>query len=460
MLIIFKRKPLSPFHIFIVEDDPWYGEVLAYHLSLNPDYRVSRFVTGQECLGKLHLKPDLVTIDFSLPDMTGDKLYSRIREVDPAVPVIIISAQEKIAVAVELLKMGVKDYLVKDESTKELLWNAVIRIRETQSLKKEVEHLREELGQKFSFEHLIIGQSEALKKVFGLMNKAITTHINVSISGETGTGKEVVAKAIHYNSPRNKKAFVALNMAAIPRELVESELFGHEKGSFTGALTRKVGKFEEANGGTIFLDEIAEMDLGLQTKLLRVLQERELTRVGGNEKIKLDVRLIVATHKNLAEEVRKGTFREDLYYRVMGLPIELPPLRERGTDILVLARHFVKDYAAQNGLGEITLAPEAQDKLMTYPFPGNVRELKAVMELAVVMCDGKQITAGDLTFNSLRGEEPFVSGEKTLRQHTCDIIHHYLKKYDNDVNRVADKLDIGKSTIYKMIQTGEINLPR
>jgi len=312
---------MSAYNIFIVEDNRWYGEILQYHISLNPDYKVTRFETGKELLDKLYLQPDLITLDFSLPDMLGDKLYQKIREVNSQIPVIMISSQENIAVAVSLLKMGVSDYLVKDESTKDLLWNSIIKIRETQSLKKEVETLREELGQKFSFEKTIIGQSDALKKIFAMMEKASKTNINVSITGETGTGKEVVAKGIHYNGDRRKKAFVPVNMAAIPRELIESELFGYEKGAFTGAISRKTGKFEEANGGTIFLDEIAELDLAVQSKILRVLQEREVVRVGGNEKIKLDIRVIVATHKNLAEEVKKGNFREDLYYRIIGLPI-------------------------------------------------------------------------------------------------------------------------------------------
>ena len=199
---------MEGYNIYIVEDDPWYGEILAYHLSLNPDYKVTRFESGKDCLAKMSEKPDLVTIDFSLPDMKGDELFKKIREVNPHVPVIIISAQEEVSVAVNLLKMGVNDYLVKDEATKDLLWNSVIRIRENQSLKKEVEHLREELGQKFSFQKTLIGQSENLKKVFTMMEKSIKTNINVSITGETGTGKEVVAKAIHYNSDRKKKNFV------------------------------------------------------------------------------------------------------------------------------------------------------------------------------------------------------------------------------------------------------------
>lgn len=445
------------FNIFIVEDDPWYGEILSYHLSLNPDYKVTRCESAKDCLSKLSSKPDLITIDFSLPDMQGDELFKKIREVNPNVPVVIISGQEEVAVAVKLLKMGVSDYLVKDEATKDLLWNSVVRIRENQSLKKEVENLRHELGQKYSFEKTLIGQSEKLKKIFMMMEKAVKTNINVSITGETGTGKEVVAKAIHYNSDRRKKNFVAVNMAAIPKELIESELFGYEKGAFTGALARKLGKFEEANGGTIFLDEIAEMELSLQSKILRVLQEREVTRIGGNEKIKLDIRLLVATHKNLADEVKKGNFREDLYFRIMGLPIELPPLRERGNDILILAKHFAEEFAKENKLGAINFTNDAKQKLLNYPFPGNVRELKAVIDLSVVMCENNEVDADDITFNSTMREEFFLSQTKTLRQHTCDIVKYYLEKNNNDVVATARILDIGKSTIYKMIQDGELD---
>lgn len=448
---------MEAYSIFIVEDDPWYSEILAYHLGLNPDYKVTRFENGKDCIAKMHLRPDLVTIDFSLPDMQGDELFKKIREVNPSVPVIVISSQEDVYVAVNLLKMGVNDYLIKDEATKDLLWNSVIRIRENQSLKKEVESLREELGQKFSFQKTLIGQSESLKKVFRMMEKATKTNINVSITGETGTGKEVVAKAIHHNSDRKRKNFVAVNMAAIPRELIESELFGHEKGAFTGAVARKAGKFEEANGGTIFLDEIAELDLSQQNKLLRVLQEREVVRVGGSEKVNLDVRVIVATHKNLADEVKKGNFREDLYFRIIGLPIELPPLRERGDDILILAKHFADEFAKENKMGTFQFTPEARTKLLGYTFPGNVRELKSVIDLAVVMCENHKIGADDITFTSAKKDLVFDSEQKTLRQYTCDIIKFYLKKTNDDVIATANLLDIGKSTIYKMMQAGELN---
>jgi two-component system, NtrC family, response regulator AtoC len=447
---------MESYSIFIVEDDPWYGEILQYHLSLNPDYHITRFASGKDCLANLHKKPSLITIDYSLPDTNGIELFKNIRAINPDIPIIVISGQEDVTTAVDFLKMGVNDYIVKDDNTKDLLWNAVIRIRENQSLKKEVEHLREELGQKYEFEKIIKGSSPAIKKIFALMGKAARTNINVSVTGETGTGKELVAKAIHYNSERKKKAFVAVNMAAIPSELIESELFGHEKGAFTGAIARKIGKFEEADKGTLFLDEIAELDLSLQSKLLRVLQERELIRVGGNEKVKLDVRLIVATHKNLASEVKKGAFREDLYYRIMGLPVELPPLRERENDILILAKFFVDEFCRDNKISVPQLNADAKEKLMKYNFPGNVRELKAMIDLAIVMSDGAEVKADDISFASVAGDDFFLAEEKTMKEYTLHIIQHFLKKYDNNVLKVADKLDMGKSTIYKMIQNNEL----
>jgi DNA-binding NtrC family response regulator len=449
---------MEQFRIFIVEDDPWYGEILEYHLSLNPDHEIYRYTTGKDCIANLSKKPNLISIDYSLPDTNGVELLKKIKQFNSDIPVIVISGQEDITTAVDLLKKGASDYFIKDDNTKELLWNAVGRIKERSSLVKEVEELKEELGQKYDFNKAIKGNSPALIKIFSLLEKASRTNINVSITGETGTGKEVIAKAIHYNSERKKKPFVAVNMAAIPRELIESELFGHEKGAFTGALTRKIGKFEEANKGTIFLDEIAELDMSLQSKILRVLQERELVRVGGSEKVMLDCRLIVATHKNLLDEVKKGNFREDLFYRIMGLPIDLPPLRERGNDVLVLSKFFLEEFCKANKMSAISISPEAKDKLMKYKFPGNVRELKAIIDLSAVMCDGTTIKEDDIYFASASNSDISVDQEKTLKDYTTDIIKHFLKKYDNNVVKVADKLDIGKSTIYKMIQNNEITL--
>ncbi|PUZ26478.1 regulator [Chitinophaga parva] len=444
------------FKIFIVEDDPWYGEILQYHLGLNPDYEVTLLKTGKECLAQLSKKPDLVTIDFSLPDLNGEELFRKIRATQPHLPVIVISAQDKITTAVSLLKLGVDDYLVKDDHTKELLWKSIIRIRENLSLKEEISELKAELKTKYDYSNTIVGNSAAIRQVFRLIDKAAASTINVSITGETGTGKEVVAKAVHYHSPRASQPFVAVNMAAIPKELVESELFGYEKGAFTGAQQRKTGKFEEANGGTLFLDEIGELELGIQSKLLRVLQEKELTRLGGNGKVKLDFRLVVATHKNLADEVRKGHFREDLYYRIVGMPIVLPPLRERREDILLLAQHFLKLYSKENKDTEYKLSADARQKLVQYPFPGNIRELKAAVELAAVMSEHHQIEAADITFMSDLTKDPLEGKEMTLREYTRLIIKNYLEKYQDNVVLVAEKLDIGRSTIYKMMQTGEL----
>jgi DNA-binding NtrC family response regulator len=248
---------------------------------------------------------------------------------------------------------------------------------------------------------------------------------------------------------------VAVNIAAIPRDLIESELFGHEKGSFTGAITRRIGKFEEAEGGSIFLDEIGEMDPNLQAKLLRVLQEREVTRIGGNQVIKLDVRIIAATHKDLAEEVKGGRFREDLYYRLLGLPIHLPPLRERGTDVILIAKHFLDQFAHDNQMSKFKISQEAQEKLLQYPFPGNIRELKSMIELAAVMTEDKEIRAQDISFNSTTRMESFLYQEMTMQNFMYRIIRHYLNKYDNNVLEVASKLDIGKSSLYRYLKEME-----
>ncbi|MGI4864392.1 MAG: sigma-54-dependent transcriptional regulator [Janthinobacterium lividum] len=446
----------TPFTIFIVEDDPWYGQLLHYHLSLNPDDAVHLWTSGQECLDHMHLRPDVVTIDYSLPDISGDKLLGRLRQRWPEVPVIIISAQSRITTAVELLKAGAADYLVKDDNTKDLLWNAIQRLRETNHLREQVKRLEDQLQSKYDFSKILKGHSTAIESLFGLMEKAAQTPVNVSITGETGTGKELVAKAIHMKSARHKKPFVAVNMAAIPAELLESELFGHEKGAFTSAIARKIGKFEEANGGTLFLDEIGDLNPSIQAKLLRVLQERELQRVGGNECIKLEVRLITATHKSLAAEVKSGNFREDLYYRIIGLPLALPPLRERGSDVLFLAKHFVDEFCREYQRPPLALSLAAQDKLRAYAYPGNVRELKTVVELAAVLSNGTEIQAADVVFAPAGREAGFLDAEKTLREYTRTIVRHYLDKYKDNVPTVAQKLDVGKSTIYKMIQDGEV----
>lgn len=441
-----------PLKIFVVEDDLFYGELLKRHLALNPDNEVRLFKTGKECLDKLYLKPDVVSLDYGLPDVSGDKILKKIKEDYPELPVIIVSGQEDIQTAVRLLRGGAYDYFVKDADTKDRLWNTVNNIRRHKDLRIELDELKDEIELKYSFRNIMKGSSSALKKVFSLMEKAIHSNITVSISGETGTGKELVAKAIHYNSPRAKKPFIPINVSAIPNELIESELFGYEKGAFTGANTRKTGKFEVAEGGTLFLDEVAEMNANMQTKLLRVIQEKELTRVGGHDVIKTNVRLIVATHRNLAEEVQKGRFRQDLYYRLLGLPIELPPLRQRGLDIILLAKVFVQKYCKENGLEQKMFTKKAQERLMSYSYPGNVRELAAIVELAAVMSDGKFIEEQHISFNSAGAPLDILSEETNLAGYNIKIIRYFLEKYDGNVVLTAEKLGIGKSTLYRMLK--------
>lgn len=445
----------DPVRIFVVEDDPAYAKFLKYVLGLNPDFEVEFFTSGKDCLNNLHKDPAIVTLDYSLPDMPGEKVLNDIRSHDPNISVIIVSAQEKIGTAVELLKLGAFDYITKDQETKDRILNSINNARNKTSMIKEIDHLKKEISGKYEFEKSIVGASPALRKIFDLLEKACATNISVSISGETGTGKELVAKAIHYNSKRKSKPFVAVNLAAIPRELLESELFGHEKGAFTGAATRRIGKFEEAEGGSIFLDEIGDMEASLQAKMLRVLQEREVTRVGGNQVIKLDVRVISATHKDLGEEVKAGKFREDLYYRLLGLPIHLPPLRERGSDVIVIAKHFLDQFTKDNQMPRMKISPEAQAKLMQYPFPGNIRELKSIIELSAVMAADHEITPQDISFNTSTRIESFLYQEMTMEQYMYRIIRHFLNKYDNNVLEVARKLDVGKSSLYRYLKEME-----
>jgi two-component system, NtrC family, response regulator AtoC len=438
--------------IFIVEDDEWFGQLLEYTLKLNPDYEVTLFSNAKDCLAKLNEKPHLITVDYRLPDLDGTSLIKEIKKYDSDIEVLAISGQEDIETAVELLKAGAYDYIVKSKDIRDRLMTTVSNVLKSIDLKERVVSLQKELGQKFDFRKTIIGDSPAIKKVFEYIDKAIKTNITVTISGETGTGKELVAKAIHYHSDRKKGNFVAVNVSAIPSELIESELFGHEKGAFTGAANTRKGKFEEANGGTLFLDEIGEMEASMQAKILRVLQEREFVRVGSNKTIKTDCRLIVATHRNLFDEVKSGKFREDLYYRIYGLPIELPPLRERNSDILILSKHFLNEFCKENKMPVKKLSVDARKKLLNYPYPGNIRELKAIIDLAAVMANHDTITDEDIQFNSRDAMSNILGEELTLKEYTMKIIRYYLKKYDDNIKLVAQKLDIGQSTIYRLLK--------
>lgn len=446
----------SPFRIFAAEDDETYARLLRYLFELDPENEVRIFGRGQDLLTALADKPHLVTLDYSLPDFLGTDLLKRVKSLYPDVPVLLISGQEDISTAVALLKSGAYDYICKDAEIRERLLNSLGNLKRNYELQTELAALRQEVQHKYEFEKAIIGNSAAIRRTYALLEKASQSQITVSVTGETGTGKEMVAKAIHYNSSRRNKPFVPVNVAAIPSELLESELFGHEKGAFTGAVARRLGKFEEAQGGTLFLDEIGEMPLSLQAKILRVLQEREVVRIGSNTPIKLDIRLIVATHRSLNDEVKEGRFRQDLYYRLLGLPIHLPPLRERENDVLLLARHFLDTYAKENKEAPKKLSPSASARLKQYPWPGNVRELKAVVELSAVMATGGVIEEEDIVFSSLEDNLlDFSAGGTNLDDYIFRIVRHYMNLHQDQVQKVADVLQVGKSTIYRYLKTME-----
>jgi DNA-binding NtrC family response regulator len=375
----------------------------------------------------------------------------------------LISSQADISTAVELMRHGATNYLVKDPTTPDRLWQLLAQAQHQPPAGRPA---RKQAAPQATSTNLLLGEHASMQRVRELVSKAARTTITVSITGETGTGKELVAQAIHAQSERAGHPFIAVNMAAIPRELLESELFGHEKGAFTGASARRIGHFEAANGGTLFLDEIGDLELPLQAKLLRVLQERVVTRLGGSKAVPFDVRLVVATHRDLAAEARAGRFREDLYYRLLGLPIELPALRTRGNDLLLLADFFVNNFSQYNRLPVRGFDAEARKRLLAHSFPGNVRELRAVVELAAVLAEGSHIRATDLP--SLEGSPvsreteapPAAESTLSLREQTLAIMQNTLNSTKGDVVAAAGRLRIGRSTIYRLLQSGELHLPR
>lgn len=388
---------MSITRIFIVEDDQFLGSVIKLTLEKLDNVDVSYFSEPEECLRNLHRNPHIVSIDYLLPGMNGIELMEKIKNYNQEIQCIVVSGQEKLDVVIDTYKRGAVDYIIKNENAIVNLENSVKNLCKVVSLKQENEHLKDLIVDRNKY-NTIMGNSSAVLKTLRLIQKVEKSNIMVLVTGQSGTGKELVAKAIHYNSPRSRKPFVTVNMGAIPSDLIESELFGHEKGAFTDARERRIGKFEEANEGTIFLDEIGEMDLHLQTKLLRVLQEKEVTRIGSNKSIKLDVRVVAATNRNLLQEVKEGRFREDLYYRLQGFLIHLPPLYERGDDVVMLSKKFLNEFCNENKLGPISISKEATQRLLSYNWPGNVRELKAVIERAAIMADNNLITEDDLIF--------------------------------------------------------------
>jgi DNA-binding NtrC family response regulator len=384
--------------VFVVEDNTFFSQLIKQKLEQNDHIEVELFESGAAFRNNLHRNPDIVILDYSIPDTNGIDLLREIKHYNNDIKTILLSGQEKVEVVIEAFEHGAEEYIKKDDNALTLLDLKVTKHLGSVDLRKEVETLREQIIDRNKY-HKIIGESQAILKVLRLVQKVEKTNMLALITGESGTGKELIASAIHYNSDRRNKPFVAVNVAAIPEDLIESELFGHERGAFTGADTKRIGKFEEANEGTIFLDEIGEMDVHMQTKLLRVLQESKITRLGSNKEIPLNVRVIAATNKNLAQRVKDGKMREDLYYRLQGFLIHLPPLRERENDILLLSRTMLNQFCTSNRLPVKSFSADAIQKMMAHPWSGNVRELKAFVERSVLISDGDTIEAEDLIFS-------------------------------------------------------------
>jgi len=384
--------------IFVVEDNEFFANMIKQKLEMNDQCEVSLFHSGDSFRSQLHQNPDMVILDYNLPNANGIELLKEIKNFNNQIKTILISGQERIEVVLEAFEHGAEEYIKKDENALALLALKVEKHTGDVNLRKEVDNLRDQIIDRHRYDK-IIGESQEILKVLRLIQKVEKTNMLALITGESGTGKELVASAIHYNSNRKNKPFVCVNVAAIPEDLIESELFGHERGAFTGADSKRIGKFEEANEGTIFLDEIGEMDINLQTKLLRVLQESKITRLGSNKEIPLNVRVIAATNKNLAQRVKDGKMREDLYYRLQGFLIHLPPLRERGNDILLLAKSMLRQFCESNRIPTKSFSPEALKDMMKHPWSGNVRELKAFIERAVLISDGEIIQEEDLIFS-------------------------------------------------------------
>ncbi len=352
-----------------------------------------------------HTDLDAVVTDMKMPHLDGIGLLERIKKINPDLPVIMMTAYGTIEKAVEAMKKGAYDYITKPFSNEELKVT-IRKAVDIYRLVKENRYLNQELRNQYNFGN-IVGKSKPMQEIFSLIQKVAKTRATVLITGESGTGKELVARAIHYNSPRQNKPFISVNCAALPESLLESELFGHEKGSFTGAVSMRKGRFELADKGTLFLDEVSEMSPTLQVKLLRVLQEREFERVGGTKTLKVDVRIIAASNRDLKEEVEAGHFREDLFYRLNVVHIHLPPLRERPDDIPLLVAHFLQKYAQEVGRQRVEISPEALNLIYTYTWPGNVRELENAIERAVILSSGQEITPEHLPPHLFQSQQSY-----------------------------------------------------
>ena len=385
---------MEPLRIVVVDDEPAQRDLIGGFLA-KQGHEVFPAASGAEALA--HVKDrqvDLVLSDCRMPGMSGPELLLGIKAVNPEVPLILMTAYGTVETAVQAMKDGAADYLTKPLDLEELLLR-LARVAEQSRLRSEVRDLQARLVERHRLEG-IIGESGRMQEVLALAKRVAPSNATVLIRGESGTGKELIARAIHFNSPRAGGPLINLNCAALPEQLLESELFGHEKGAFTGAVAQRKGRFEQADGGSIFLDEIGDLSPTLQVKLLRVLQERQFERVGGNRTLTVDVRVLAATHRDLERAMREGTFRDDLYYRLNVVTIQIPPLRERREDISLLLDHFLRKFAAKNRRDVTGLTAAARDALLKYDYPGNVRELENIVERAILLCRGRVIDLEDL----------------------------------------------------------------
>jgi two-component system response regulator AtoC len=446
--------------IFIVDDEQSISKLLSFWVKDKWGYNVELFSNSESMLRKLVSKPDLVLLDIMLPGLDGIETLKRIKQVDENIPVIMLSAQGRIDVAVDALRFGAYDYFSKpiDQQKLELAIKNAIR---NYDLIKELQNLKENVRKEYSFDNIITADGK-MQDVFKLVSKVLDNEISVLIYGESGTGKELIARAIHYNGKRKDKPFVVVNCASIPRELLESELFGHERGSFTGAHQRKLGKFEVAKDGTIFLDEVGELEMLLQAKLLRVIQQKEFERVGGTELIKTGVRIISATNRDLKHAVEEKQFREDLYYRLNSFPIFIPPLRHRRSDILVLTEHFVDEFNKKLGKNIKGFSKKALKLIYEYDWPGNIREMENTIERCIIITDKDMLDVDDLPQHiraadksgyidqpgNIFTDETIVPFEKIKEE----AIRHALKVTKGNIVEAAKRLQLGRATIYRLME--------
>jgi two-component system, NtrC family, nitrogen regulation response regulator NtrX len=444
--------------ILIIDDEPAIRTTLANILE-DEGHKATLCESGEEGLAQYAREEfDLILLDLWLPGIDGITVLERLRNAG-APPVIVVSGHGSIDSAVRATRLGAYDFLEKPLSLERVLLTVTHALSD-RKLREQVRDLRRHL----SLEDILIGESEAMARLDEQIRSAAPSASRVLITGENGSGKEIVARTLHRLSLRADQPFIDVNCAAIPEELIESELFGHRKGAFTGAIDDRKGKFELADGGTLFLDEIGDMSLRTQAKVLRVLQEQTFQRVGGQQTIKVDVRVIAATNKDLQAEISSGTFRSDLYYRLAVIPIEVPPLRDRGNDVVLLAEHFLRRYAAESGQKKKKLTAGAAAKLKAYHWPGNVRELRNVVERLAILLRGDTIEAADIQLGTRPPSAPEIGTNLTLKEARDEFEKQYilarLRDHAGNVSRTADTLGVERSNLYRKLHAYGIRVER